>query len=55
LEGHLPLISGLNTNVIETQQTSSLVKYLALQSWNTSSEISKRGYLFLTVTELSAQ
>ena len=34
---------------------SSLVKYLASQSWDMSSEISRRGYLFLTITELSAR
>ena len=46
---------GLMQTLLKPQQTSSLVKYLAPQSWDTSSEISERGYLFLTVMELSAQ
>ena len=46
---------GLMRTLLKPQWTSSLVKYLALQSWNTSLEISGRGYLFLTVMELSAQ
>ena len=45
---------GLMQTLLKPQQTSSLVKYLALWSWDTSSEISKRGYLFLTIMELSA-
>jgi len=46
---HLSL--GLIWMLLKPQWTSSLVKYLALQSW----EMSGRGYLFLTVMELSAQ
>ena len=34
---------------------SSFVKYLALRSWETSSEMRERGYLFLTVTAFSMQ
>ena len=50
---HLSL--GLMQTLLKPQQTSSLVKYLAPQNWNMSSEISGRGYLFLTIMELSAQ
>jgi len=46
---------GLMQTLLKPQWTSSLVKYLAPRSCNTSSEISGRGYLFLTVMELSAQ
>jgi len=45
---------GLMQTLLKSQWTSSLVKYLAPQSWNTNLEISGRGYLFLTVIELSA-
>jgi hypothetical protein len=34
---------------LSKQQTSSLVKYFAPRSWFTSSEMSGRGYLFLTI------
>jgi len=44
---------GLIQTLLKLQWTSSLVKYLAPQSWNMSSEISGRGYLFLTIMELS--
>ena len=50
---HLSL--GLIRTLLKPQWTSSLVKYLALQSWDMSWEISGRGYFFLTVMELSAQ
>jgi len=46
---------GLMQTLLKPQQMSSLVKYLAPRSCNTSSEISRREYLFLTVMELSAQ
>ena len=46
---------GLMPMLLKPQQTSSLVKYLAPWSWDTSLEISGRGYLFLTVMELSAR
>ena len=49
------LSPGLIWILLKPQWTSSLVKYLALQSWDTSSEISGRGYLFLTIIKLSAQ
>jgi len=49
------LSPGLMQTLLKLQQTSSLVKYLALQSCDTSSEISGRGYLFLTIMQLSAQ
>ena len=45
---------GLMQMLLKSQQISSLVKYLALQSWDISSEISGRGYLFLTIMELNA-
>ena len=45
---------GLMQMLLKPQQISSLVKYLALQSWDISLEISGRGYLFLTIIELSA-
>ena len=45
---------GLMRTLLKPYQMSSLVKYLALRSCDTSSEISGRGYLFLTVMELSA-
>ena len=32
-EGHFPFISRLDAYIIEPHQTSSFVKYLALQSW----------------------
>ena len=48
---HLSL--GLMQMLLKSQQISSLVKYLALQSCDTSLEISERGYLFLTIMELS--
>ena len=41
--------------LLNPHQISSLMKYLALQSCETSSEISKKGYLFLIVIKLSAQ
>jgi len=44
---------GLMQTLLKLQQTSSLVKYRAPRSWDTSSEINGRGYLFLTVMELS--
>ena len=46
---------GLMRTLLKPQRTSSLMKYLAPQSWNISLEISGRGYLFLTVMELSAR
>jgi len=46
---------GLMQTLLKPQRTSSLVKYLALRSYDTSSEISGRGYLFLTVMELRAR
>jgi len=46
---------GLMRTLLKPQRTSSLVKYLALQSWDMSSEISGRGYLFLTIMKLSAR
>ena len=46
---------GLMQMLLKPQWTSSLVKYLAPWSWDTSLEISGRGYLFLTVMELSVQ
>ena len=45
---------GLMQMLLKPQQISSLVKYLAPQSWDMSLEISGRGYLFLTIMELSA-
>ena len=50
---HLSL--GLMQTLLKSQRTSSLVKYLAPQNWNMSLEISGRGYLFLTIMELSAR
>ena len=44
---------GLMQTLLKLQRTSSLVKYRAPRSWDTSSEINGRGYLFLTVMELS--
>ena len=35
--------------------TLSFVKYLALRSWEMSSEMRGRGYLFLTVTAFSVR
>ena len=49
---HLSL--GLMQTLLKPQWTSSLVKYLALRSCDTSLEISRKGYLFLTIMELSA-
>ena len=49
------LSSDLMYMLLKLQQMSSLVKYLALQSYNTSLEIKDREYLFFTVTELRAQ
>ena len=46
---------GLMRMLLKPQRTSSLVKCLALQSCDTSLEISGREYLFLTVMELRAQ
>ena len=43
---------GLIHILLKPQQTLSLVKYFALQSYNTSSEIRGRGYLFLIVMVL---
>ena len=50
---HLSL--GLMKTLLKPQRTSSLVKYLVPRSWDTSLEISGRGYLFLTIMELSAR
>ena len=50
---HLSL--GLIQMLLKPQWTSSLVKYLAPQSWEMSWEMSGRGYLFLIVMELSAR
>jgi len=46
---------GLMQTLLKLQQTSSLVKYLAPQSCDTSLEIGRREYLFLTIMELSAR
>ena len=46
---------GLMQTLLKPQRTSSLVKYLAPQSCDTSLEISRREYLFLTIIELSAR
>ena len=46
---------GLIWTLLKPQQTSSLVKYFALWSCDTSLEISGRGYLFLTIMELSTR
>ena len=46
---------GLMQTLLKPQRMSSLVKYLAPRSWDMSLEISGKGYLFLTVMELSAQ
>ena len=46
---------GLICMLLKLHQTSSFVKYLAPQSWETSWEMRERGYLFLTVTVFSAQ
>ena len=46
---------GLMRTLLKPQQTSSLVKYLAPQSWDMSLEISGREYLFLTIMELRAR
>ena len=50
-EGHLPLVSGLNANIVETPIDIQLGEV----SGPTELEISGRGYLFLTVMELSAR
>ena len=44
---------GLMCTLLKSQWTSSFVKYLAPQSWETSSEMRERGYLFLTVIAFS--
>ena len=49
-EGGLPLISFFDPH---PHQTSSLVKYFALWSWLTNSDMSESGYLFFTVMSLS--
>ena len=46
---------GLIRMLLKPHQTSSFVKYLAPRSWETSSEIRGRGYLFLTVTVFNAR
>ena len=50
---HLSL--GLMRTLLKPQQISSLVKYFAPWSCDMSSEISGRGYLFMTIMELSTQ
>ena len=46
---------GLMHTLLKLQQTSSFVKYWALQSWETSLEIREREYLFLMVMVFSTQ
>ena len=46
---------GLMRMLLKPQWTSSFVKYQALRSWETSSEMRGRGYLFLTVMAFSAR
>ena len=46
---------GLICMLLKPQWTSSLVKYLAPQSCNTSSKMRSKKYLFFTVMELRAQ
>ena len=46
---------GLIRTLLKPHRTSSFVKYLAPQSWETSLEMRGRGYLFLTVTAFSVR
>jgi len=46
---------GLKHILLKSHWTSSFVKYLAPQSWETSWEIRGRGYQFLTVMAFSAR
>ena len=48
------LSPGLMYMLLKPQWMSSLVKYLALQSCNTSSEMKGKRYLFFTIIELRA-
>ena len=49
------LFPGLMHILLKPQQMSSLVKYLALGSYNTSLEMRGKEYLFFTIMELRAQ